>query len=245
MTLREKSILAGLYLSKFDTKGLSALGFSSFKEAYNALGFAIGTKPASLKNYRDELDPYFPNERQGWHKRQLRDHCRAILEQFRDADLESLKHMICNFCGDDFRDMNFQDASETTTNIDAFAQRIMTGRAAENYFTKHYQADPVFYDTEIEDVTHSGCGYDFKLWTSSNRFFAVEVKGIRELRGSIAMTDKEFHAAKALKNSYFLYVVKNFVDTPTPTTVRNPAESNMDFTRTERLVIQVSWRSSI
>jgi hypothetical protein len=71
LSVREQSILLGLYLSKFDVGGVSALGFSSFLEVYNAFALAIGTKPATIKNYRDELDPYFPNARKGWHQRPL------------------------------------------------------------------------------------------------------------------------------------------------------------------------------
>ena len=41
LTLREKSILAGLYLSKFDVEGLKVLGFGSFTEAFNVIGLAL------------------------------------------------------------------------------------------------------------------------------------------------------------------------------------------------------------
>lgn len=36
LSVREQAILLGLYLSKFDSVGVSALGFSSFIEVYNA-----------------------------------------------------------------------------------------------------------------------------------------------------------------------------------------------------------------
>ena len=39
---REKSILSGLYLSKYDDAGLRELGFDSFVEAFNVIGFALG-----------------------------------------------------------------------------------------------------------------------------------------------------------------------------------------------------------
>ena len=55
MSAREKLILAGLYLSKYDAAGLMKLGFDSFQEAFNVIGFALGAKPASIKNYRDEF----------------------------------------------------------------------------------------------------------------------------------------------------------------------------------------------
>ena len=79
---QDKAILIGLYLSKFDNEGLNEFGFEGFTQAFNTLGYSIGVKPASIKNYRDEFDPYFPNVRQGWHKRQLRDYCKQYLDTF-------------------------------------------------------------------------------------------------------------------------------------------------------------------
>lgn len=72
ISLRDKLVLTGLYLSKFDEAGLKRLGFKTFTEAFNVIGYALGAKPASIKNYRDEFDPLFPNRRKGWHKRETR-----------------------------------------------------------------------------------------------------------------------------------------------------------------------------
>ena len=80
---REKLILAGLYLSKYDSLGLRKLGFESFVEAFNVIGYALGSKPMSIKNYRDEFDPLFPNKRQGWHKRPRREYCIEIYKKYK------------------------------------------------------------------------------------------------------------------------------------------------------------------
>jgi hypothetical protein len=69
ISARERLILAGLYLSKYDSLALQQLGFESFVEAFNVIGYAMGSRPAAIKNYRDEFDPLFPNRRKGWHKR--------------------------------------------------------------------------------------------------------------------------------------------------------------------------------
>jgi hypothetical protein len=42
---------------------LRNLGFETYSEAYNAMGYALGGKPASIKNYMQEFDPLFPNGR--------------------------------------------------------------------------------------------------------------------------------------------------------------------------------------
>jgi hypothetical protein len=42
MPTREKLILTGLYLSKYDSAGVRRLGFESFVEAFNVIGYALG-----------------------------------------------------------------------------------------------------------------------------------------------------------------------------------------------------------
>src|SRR5260221_6063291 len=98
---REKLILAGLYLSKYDSLGLKKLGFGSFVEAFNVIGYALGSKPASIKNYRDEFDPLFPNRRKGWHKRRTRDYCLKVFEKYNDLDFKSFTGLLKSFFGYD------------------------------------------------------------------------------------------------------------------------------------------------
>ena len=94
MNIRDKSILTGLYLSKYDNKGLSELGFSTFQEAFNILGYSLQSKPSSIKNYRDEFDPIFPNKRKGWHKRPIREYCEKIYNEFETLDFNDFSDLI-------------------------------------------------------------------------------------------------------------------------------------------------------
>jgi hypothetical protein len=98
---REKLILVGLFLSKYDSLGLKRLGFHDFSEAFNVFGYAMGSKPASIKNYRDEFDPLFPNRRKGWHRRTTRDYCMKVFEEYRSLDFESFTSLIESFVGYD------------------------------------------------------------------------------------------------------------------------------------------------
>src|ERR1035437_9928063 len=98
---REKLVLAGLFFSKYDSAGLKKLGFGSFSEAFNVIGYALGAKPASVKNYRDEFDPLFSNPRMGWHKRATRDYCLKVLKQYGDLDLEEFSGLVRSFVGYD------------------------------------------------------------------------------------------------------------------------------------------------
>lgn len=245
MTAREKAILCGLYLSKFDNEGLQALGFQSFKEAFNVMGFALGTKPASIKNYRDELDPLFPNPRQGWHQRPLREHCRRVFERYKDLDLPSLSKLVCSITDetaviDDAEDADAQAESES------FAKRLITGKSAERFFVENYRKEPVFSSANIVDMTQAGCGFDFKLQSPEfDDFLAVEVKGMRSQKGVIALTSKEYRVAGKMGCSFFLYVVKNFDETPFSENIRNPLGAGLHFDRVERRVIQISWSAKV
>src|SRR5258706_4191764 len=98
---REKLILVGLYLSKYDSLGLKTLGFESFVEAFNVIGYALGSKPMSIKNYRDEFDPLFPNRRKGWHKRATREYCLKVFQEYKHLDVEAFTGLIKSFVGYD------------------------------------------------------------------------------------------------------------------------------------------------
>jgi len=239
---REKAILCGLYLSKFDEEGLSRMGFSSFKEAYNVLGFSLGVKPASIKNYRDELDPLFPNARRGWADRPLRPHCKQIHDDFNDYPIEQLLSLIVSITNCPVLSSTQKPAEDSQS----FARRLLTGRAAENYFSQNYQQERHFAGMQAEDVTHTGCGYDFKLHRmDSPASFAVEVKGLATVSGNIILTAKEYDVAQRLHSDYFIYVVKNFNEEPFSHTIRNPLHAALTFKRSLRKIVQISWSATV
>lgn len=49
LTKRDKAILKGLFLSKFDKTALESFDFTSFKEAFNVFGYSVETPPSSIK----------------------------------------------------------------------------------------------------------------------------------------------------------------------------------------------------
>jgi hypothetical protein len=188
---REKLILAGLYLSKYDLRGLEKLGFESFVEAFNVIGYALGSKPASIKNYRDEFDPLFPNDRKGWHKRPIRQYCLRVFEEYSGLDFESFAGLIKSFVGyDENVWISFQTLGESDGSESQFAGRLITGLAAEQYFESVQPSLPEFKEYAMENTTRLGCGYDFRLRAERPRedFLAVEVKGLKDRTGSLLLT---------------------------------------------------------
>lgn len=247
ITTREKLMLAGLFLSKYDALGLKKLGFESFVEAFNVIGYALGAKPASIKNYRDEFDPFFPNQRKGWHKRPLRDHCRKVLEAHRHTDLETFSSLVKALIGYDdnaWSELKLQDEQESDDSF--FARRLITGLAAEHYFEAVQPTLPQFQGYALENTTRLGCGYDFRLRAPNAKdFLAVEVKGLHSRTGSLSLTPKEYAMAGSLSERFFLFVVKNFRESPIHDIYHNPLSAGLQFTKKERVIIQVSWLASV
>jgi len=93
----------------------------------------------------------------------------------------------------------------------------------------------------------SGCGYDFRLRIepSHKDFLAVEVKGLKERTGSLLMTPKEYDVASTMKDRFFLFVAKNFRESPSYQIFQNPLSGCLDFRRTERVIVQVSWLTTV
>src|SRR5579864_274979 len=220
---REKLILIGLYLSKYDSLGLKQLGLESFVEAFNVIGYALGSRPASIKNYRDEFDPLFPNRRKGWHKRPIRDYCLKVFENYKNLDMESFTGLVRSFVGyDENAWSEIQEKEGQDDNQSSFAKRLITGLAAEQYFESVQPSLLEFKDYVVENTTRLGCGYDFRLRTDTHKdFLVVEVKGLKERTGSVSLTPKEYEVATAFGDRFFLFVVKNFHESPFHEIFRN------------------------
>src|SRR5260221_251227 len=155
---REKLILAGLYLSKYDSLGLKKLGFESFREAFNVIGYALGSRPNSIKNYRDEFDPLFKNKRQGWHKRPRREFCMEIYKKYKDLDLETFVTLLKSFVGYDENALSTVESKEEQKEGESFfAKRLVTGLAAEHYFEAIQPKLAEFKNYKLENTTRLGC----------------------------------------------------------------------------------------
>jgi len=245
--VRAKLMIVGLYLSKFDSLGLRSMGFGSFKEAFNVLGYALGERPASIKNYRDEFDPYFSNPRKGWHKRPTRASCREILDEYRDLDLGVFTALVNSFAGvastPDQPDVGQPGLVEPPSTA---ASRMITGMAAEKYFQSVYASIPLFVGRRLEDTTLLGCGHDFRLHApGDDDFLAVEVKGLRGKAGSISFTPREYEVARSMGERFILFVAKNFVEAPTHEIIANPAGGALSFAKREHVVISTTWTTSV
>lgn len=123
--------------------------------------------------------------------------------------------------------------------------RLITGKAAEEYFKKNYQEIDCFQNFKLIDTTNWGCGFDYKLFSESENFY-IEVKGINEKVGNVLMTEKEYNMADDLQERYCLFVVSNFKERPMHQLFFNPLRhKEIIFTKREQQVIQTSYVGNI
>lgn len=243
---REKLILVGLYLSKYDSVGLKRLGFESFVEAFNVIGYAMASKAASIKNYRDEFDPLFPNRRKGWHKRKTRSYCLKVFEEYKNLDLETFSALVKSFFGYDESAWSGLQSKERPAGKSNFAQRLITGLAAEQYFESVRPSLSEFEGYGVQNTTRLGCGYDFRMESASgDHFLAVEVKGLDKATGTLSLTPKEHEVAAAMKERFFLFVVRNFRESPFHEMFRDPLSGRLRFRKKERVAMHVSWTANL
>lgn len=64
----------------FDKNALKELGYDKFTAAFEELGKKLQQKPSTVKNMRDEFDPYFDNGRKGWYQKPLSGSHKEIFE---------------------------------------------------------------------------------------------------------------------------------------------------------------------
>lgn len=207
----------------------------------------MGSKPASVKNYRDEFDPLFPNRRKGWHKRPIQDYCRKVFEEYQDLNLDMFTGLIQSFVAYDENVLSEVQTGEEQEETDSsFAKRLITGLAAEQYFAEVHSTLHEFEGCTLENTTHLGCGYDFRLRSASfDDFIAVEVKGLRDRAGTLSLTPKEHGVASALKERFFLFVVKNFQELPFHQMFQDPLSCALNFRKQERVLVHVSWLANV
>jgi hypothetical protein len=170
-----------------------------------------------------------------------------VFEEYKSLDLESFTGLIKSFVGYDenvWSEVQARDEQDESESY--FAKRLITGLAAEQYFESVQPSLPEFKGYVVENTTRLGCGYDFRLRTETHEdFLAVEVKGLKERVGSVSLTPKEHEVAAALTDRFFLFVVKNFQESPFHEIFQDPLSGRLRFRKNERVTVHVSWLATV
>ncbi len=136
----QKEMLAGLFLSKFNTKeskaGLKRLGYATFQDAYKGLAELVGGNPLSVRNYRDEFDPAFPNGRTGYNMRKMHPTRQAMLDAYGAMDLETMAELL---------EEQFLGTEKFVSALDKALETSSTGKEVAKKAEKVSISDPAHF----------------------------------------------------------------------------------------------------
>ena len=235
------SIIA-LYLSKYDTDGIHNLGFLNQTEAFDAVSKATGAKKNYIKLRRDEFDVFF-SWRHGW--RRIVSYLYEIFNPLSEPDFRALALKLISSNSED----DISAVQEISTFVSSKRKphffspsRIITGKLAEDFFIKSFNAGSTQFRCKLIDKRHAGCGYDFEI-DDGNKIIYIEIKGISKDSGSILFSNKEWATAKRLKEKFLLCIVENVNKTPKIKYIQNPI-AKLSPKRIFQIVAQTSWTIS-
>ncbi len=241
--LAETLNLIGYGLAKFDLDFVKEFGFKSRAAFYQYvvdLGLAKTIK--AVTNQQDSFDPYFDNGRKGWWQRRQREHIKIFIDSlFGNENAKGFANIVKLYILEENPDLDIKVDKITPITKSKFKQLNETGNEAEFYFLQNFQKIKSFENGVIEDARLWGDGYDFQIQIANN-FLVTEVKGVREPKGSIRLTIKEFEQANNFLNTYFLVVVSNLNGMPKMTAIQNPSRA-MPFERKDNPSIQTYFHT--
>jgi hypothetical protein len=234
------------YLSRFNEEGYNNLGFGNMNETHQKVGEILETNPHTVKNMRDQFDPLH-GHRVGWYQVPLSPSRVKVVQALQDLDEIQIRSIVIDILSGkikaepDEEDLLVNIASEESKSNSPhkFILRAPTGKAAEEYFQKHYSQSYKPVHGKLIDCRDLGVGYDFRIETETEKYF-VEVKGLSDFAGGVLFTDKEWSSAKEYGEKYFLCIVSNLSEKAEIAFIQNPADK-LNPKKNIYTSIQISW----
>lgn len=242
--IETQAIVTAYAMSRLDSLYLNSRGLSTWKQAFVEASTALGEPPTSFKNLRDEFDPVHANSRRGWHQRDLRPNRQRVLNELCDVSDEALLELVARILN--------RDEAATVEAIDSLAvvthtahnvaERLLTGRRAEDYFLENCRQLVGVERNTIIDCRNWAGGFDFGVKGRSE--WAIEIKGMKQTAGSIQFTDREWSEAALRLDYYWLIIIGNLASKPIPRIVQNP-HAVLTAHCSYQTSIAAVWRSSV
>lgn len=88
------ALIVAYYLSKFDQTAYKNLGYKTQSEAHKTISNILGVNINTLKNMRDEFDPYHSNRRKGWHQREILGSRKDVMQKFQNYGEIELREKV-------------------------------------------------------------------------------------------------------------------------------------------------------
>ncbi len=242
--LETSAVVVGYAMSRLDTEYLRQRGLGAWQEAFGEAAAALGEPPASFKNLRDEFDPYHDNPRLGWHRRPLRPNRQRVLDDLHEVSDDAVMALVERVLAKDQAAVvesvdSLAAVPRTAYNV---AERLLTGRRAEDFFLQHCLHLVQVAPADILDLRLAALGFDFGVKDRPEQ--AIEVKGLKQTRGGIQFTDREWSEAKRRQENYWLVVVANLAAEPTAKVFVDPYR-HLQASSFVQTSVSVVWRSTV
>lgn len=243
--LETAHLVVGYAMSRLDRNFLDVFGFTTWQAAFEECARALNAPWKSIKGIRDEYDPIHLNPRRGWVNRTMlpsRVRVADELTEVGDAALVELVRQILR--RDEEATGEALDALAPVTGVaGAAAERLLTGRRAEDFVLHNCERVLGVPRTDVHDMRDALLGFDFRI--DAGREIAVEVKGMRELRGQLLFTDREWREALRRRDAYWLIVVGNLATEPRAELLPDPtAHERIRGSCHYEQALRVTWRTS-
>ena len=242
MINNEQAIVVSYYLSRFNSEAVNNLGYKTWKDAFDDLSDKLQINKHTIKNWRDEFDP-FHGHRAGWHQRQPRKTISNIISQFEQLEEFDIRQIVVEIINGKKIDLPEIDNSENEVDTNPiFILRGPTGKKAEQFFIEYHRLNSSPIVGELIDTRDLGCGYDFEIKSESNQHF-IEVKGLASNIGGLLFTNKEWETAKRERSRYTVCLVSNINDSPEISFINDPF-SKLNARKNIIQTVQVQWSVS-
>lgn len=240
------ALYVAYYLSRFNETAYQNLGFGTQRETHIRLGAILKTKPHTIKNMRDQFDPYH-GHRAGWHQEPLSPSRAKVSEALHDLS-ENEVWLIVKRIINNRAELESEGLDNLLSLVNAetdkksgtkWILRGVTGKQAEEFFIKKFQNDQLPVSGKLIDCRQDGVGYDFRIEGNLEDYF-IEIKGIADFDGGVLFTNKEWSTAQEKSDRYYLGIVSNIRNTPEINFVQDPfkvLKAKMHILN----VLQISW----
>ena len=242
--LETSALVVGYAMSRLDVDYLEARRLKSWKEAFADAGSLLNVAPASIKNLRDEFDPVHGNPRRGWVDRPMRPDRQRVLGELCDVSDVALLEMVNRIlAGDPEAEQEVVlPLSQPSSRIYNVAERLRTGRLAEEFFLKYSMRIAEIAPSLILDHRALARGYDFGV--IERDAIAIEVKGLKQKRGGITFTDREWSEARTRRENFWLVVVGSIETDPVACLIKDPA-ARLKASCQYQTTISASWKATV
>lgn len=244
--LETEALVIGYAMSRLDAVYLVTRGLSTWRQAFAEAATALSEPPASFKNLRDEFDPVHRNPRRGWRNRPLRPNRQRVLDELEEVSDAALLELVARVLQrDEAATVEAIDSLAVVTRVaHNVAERLLTGRRAEEYFMAHCAQLVQVKPHDLLDLRQAARGFDFGVQGQPQQ--AIEVKGLKQSRGAIQFTDREWSEATFRRTDYWLVVVGNLInDEPAARVIRDPRATLTDASCRYQKSITATWHATV